>query len=156
MTCVQGVFSPPLDWLPWVYEVYPLQSDWVQQRLAAGDIWLLPQPHPAGPCQHNTAYAAVVVLGHSELNYRTCAGVVAAQESGVAAALAFVGSRVPHFLAYIDSGSRHSSGAVEPHLQLPPVLDLGRQQLGLRDYMCFLVYAREANTHGLPDVASKL
>ena len=155
---IQGQYLPPLDWLPWVYEVHTLQSPWVQQRLAAGDIWLLPAGNPAGQqhddAQHRTAYSAVVVLAHSQLNHRMCVGVLAAHQAGVAAALAFAGSRVPHFVAYVDSGSRHSSGAVEPQLELPAVLDVGRQQLGERGYMCYLVYGREATTQGLPDVHS--
>jgi hypothetical protein len=93
------------------------------------------------------------VLSHSELNSRTCAGVLAAAESGVAAALELVDSLVPHFVAYIDSGTRHSSGAEEPGLQLPPVLELGRQGLHDRVYMCYIVYSREASHRGLPEVS---
>lgn len=140
-------YCPPLDWLPWVYEVHALDSTWVQQRLSAGQVWLLQKTHSSTAVQ----YTAVVVLAHSPLNCRLCAGIIAVQEAGVAAALAFVGSRVPHFVAYIDSGSRHSSGGVDPHLKLPAVLELGRQNLGERDYMCYIVYGREATAQGLPD-----
>jgi hypothetical protein len=79
--------------------------------------------------------------------------VLAAAESGVAAALELVDSLVPHFVAYIDSGTRHSSGAEEPGLQLPPVLELGRQGLHDRVYMCYIVYSREASHRGLPEVS---
>lgn len=150
----QDGYAPPLDWLPWVFEVFPLQSPWVQQRVAAADIHLLPAAHPPGHAQHNTAYSAVVVLAHSPLNQRMCAGIMAVDEAGVAAALQFVGSRVPHWVSYIDSGSRHSSGAVDPQLMLAPVLDLGRQGLPAdSNYMCYLVYSRAADARGLPEVA---
>jgi hypothetical protein len=148
---MQAGYVPPLDWLPWVFEVQPLSTGWVQERAAAGEVWLLPAPHPPGHAQHNSAYAAAVVLSHSELNSRTCAGILAVQESGVAAALELVDSKVPHFVAYIDSGSRHSSGRVDPELQLPPVLELARQGLPVdKPYMCYLVYSRPASQDGLP------
>lgn len=151
---VQGGYIPPLDWLPWVFEVQPVASAWVQQRVAAGEVWLLPAPHPSAHGTHSTPYNAAVVLSHSHLNSRTCAGVLAVQESAVAAALELVDSLVPHFVAYIDWGSRHSSGAVDPQLQLPTVLELGRQGLPLdRVYMCYLTYSRPASADGLPLVS---
>lgn len=151
---MQDGYIPPLDWLPWVFEIQPVASTWMQQLVAAGEVWLLPAAHGAVHAAHNTAYRAAVVLSHSPLNSRTCAGVVAVQESAVAAALEFVDSKVPHFVAYIDSGSRHSSGAVDTQLRLPPVLELGRQGLPVdRVYMCYLVYSRPADRRGLPDVA---
>lgn len=148
---LQAGYVPPLDWLPWVFEVQPQSTAWVQQRAAAGEVWLLPAPHPPAHAQHNSAYAAAVMLSHSELNSRTCAGILAAQESGVAAALELVDSKVPHFVAYIDSGSRHSSGREDPELRLPAVLELARQGLPVdRPYMCYLVYSRPASHDGLP------
>lgn len=150
---LQGGYIPPLDWLPWVFEVQPVACPWVQQRVAAGEVWLLPAAHPSAHATHSTPYSAAVVLSHSNLNSRTCAGVLAVQESGVAAALEFVDSRVPHFVAYVDWGSRHSSGAVDPQLQLPPVLELGRKGLPLdRVYMCYLTFSRPASTQGVPHV----
>jgi hypothetical protein len=157
----QDGYVPPLDWLPWVFEVEPVESAWVQQRMSASEIWLLPAPQPAAHTQQMPSFSAAVVLSHSNLNSRTCAGILAADEAGVAAALEFVDSKVPHFVAYIDSGSRHSSGAVEPELQLPAVLDLGRQGLPVGHmYMAYIVYSRSASRAGLPvinfDVSSKL
>lgn len=131
-----------------------MDSAWVQQRIKAGEMWLLPAPQPVAHVQQ-PSYSAAVVLSHSALNSRTCAGVLAAHESGVAAALDFVDSKVPHFVAYIDSGSRHSSGAVEPELQLPAVLDLGRQGLPAGHmYMAFIVYSRDASRSSLPVIGS--
>jgi hypothetical protein len=152
---LQDGYVPPLDWLPWVFEVQPVDSEWVQQRIAAGEIWLLPAPQDPAHTQQMPSYSAAVVLSHSALNSRTCAGVLAAHESGVAAALDFVDSKVPHFVAYVDSGSRHSSGAVDPALQLPAVLDLGRQGLPAGHmYMAYIVYSRDASSTGLPVVES--
>lgn len=152
---LQDGYVPPVDWLPWVFEVQPVDSAWVQQRIAASKTWLLPAPQPAAHAQQMPSYSAAVVLSHSPLNSRTCAGVLAAHESGVAAALEFVDSRVPHFVAYIDSGSRHSNGAVDPELQLPPVLDLGRQGLPAGGmYMAYIVYSKDASSTGLPVMES--
>lgn len=35
----------PMDYLPFVYESFPLDSPWTQDRLVEGNIWLLPHHH---------------------------------------------------------------------------------------------------------------
>jgi hypothetical protein len=138
------------EWLPWVYEVYPLQSHWVAERIAARQVWLLPSP-PGSSQGCSSSYAAVVVCAHSSLNFRTSAGVLAVDEAAMAAAFDWVGSRCCHFVAYVDRGRPHSSDAPDPHLVLPPVLQLGSQgqQRGAEAaYMCYLVLGREADGVG--------
>lgn len=40
--CPQELPIPLPDYLPWVYETFPMDADWTKQRLAEGQIWLLP------------------------------------------------------------------------------------------------------------------
>jgi hypothetical protein len=107
--------------------------------MAAGEVWLLPHSGAEG------SFAACVVLTHSSLNYRTCAGVLAACDDAIAAALEWAGSRVPHFIAYVDSGRCHASSMPDPHEHLPDVLRLGCDA-GQRadDYSCYMVFSRTA------------
>uniref|UniRef100_A0A383W008 N-acetyltransferase domain-containing protein n=1 Tax=Tetradesmus obliquus TaxID=3088 RepID=A0A383W008_TETOB len=164
----------PQDWLPWVYECWPLDSPYVQERLQDGEIWLL--PHPSTPVHHSASsssmcssatsftsssssssqqllqaaglatdsggnlqqhYAAVVLATWSPEFRRRCVGILAAGDAFVAPALHFVGSREPHFVSFVDRGSRHSSGKPDPTVALPEVFSLTEG-----DSNCFIVYAR--------------
>ncbi|KAF6253297.1 acyl-CoA N-acyltransferase [Scenedesmus sp. NREL 46B-D3] len=179
----------PQDWLPWVYESWPLDSPYVQQQLQEGAIWLLQDPAAAvhhsassssmcstttsfssskslgiannstpsslshssssqqllgaaglsvgrdgNPQQH---YAAVVLAAWSPEFRRRCIGILTAGDAFVAPALDFIGSREPHFVSFVDRGSRHSSGRPDLSVVLPEVFNLTEG-----DSSCFIVYAR--------------
>jgi hypothetical protein len=82
-------------------------------------------------------YAAVVIATWSAEFRRRCVGILTAGDAFVAPALHFVGSREPHFVSFVDRGSRHSSGKPDPNVVLPEVF-----RLTAGDSNCFIVYAR--------------
>eukprot|EP00882_Tetradesmus_deserticola_P032971 GHRQ01037622.1.p1 GENE.GHRQ01037622.1~~GHRQ01037622.1.p1 ORF type:complete len:257 (+),score=91.66 GHRQ01037622.1:355-1125(+) len=47
----------PQEWLPWVYEPWPLDSSYVQKRLQEGAVWLL--PFPATAVQHSASRSSM-------------------------------------------------------------------------------------------------
>lgn len=114
----------------------------MQERIAAGEVWLLPQGAAEG--QGQPTYGACVVLSHSSNNFRMCAGVTTAQDGYIAAAFDFVSSLVPHFVAYVDTGRRHSSGAPDRDLILPATLSTGSRHHDPEQYMCYVVLSRPA------------
>jgi hypothetical protein len=86
------------------------------------------------PKQH---YAAVVLATWSPEFRRRCVGILSAGDAFVAPALHFVGSREPHFVSFVDRGSRHSSGRPDHTVVLPEVFSLTEG-----DSNCIIVYAR--------------
>eukprot|EP00882_Tetradesmus_deserticola_P031924 GHRQ01036108.1.p1 GENE.GHRQ01036108.1~~GHRQ01036108.1.p1 ORF type:complete len:329 (+),score=138.91 GHRQ01036108.1:376-1362(+) len=190
----------PQEWLPWVYEPWPLDSSYVQKRLQEGAVWLL--PFPATAVQHSASrssmyssstscssstcinsdhgntsaplsnssssqqllsaagvpvdndgspqqcYAAVVLAAWSPEFRRRCAGILTAGDAYVAPALDFISSREPHFVSFVDRGSRHSSGSPDPSVVLPEVFSLTEAR------SCFCVYAR-SEAAGAEDVAGE-
>lgn len=148
--------AQPMDWLPWVYRVHPVQDcEWTAARVAAGEVFLLPaHPNSARPLG---GWAGCVVLAHSSDNFRPSAGVLVVDDGMhgvplggfIAAALEFVASRTPHFVAYVDSGRCHSGGGsgMDPALRqlLPPTLMAdGGMEHHVSEHMCFMVLGKDA------------
>lgn len=118
------------DWLPFVYEVMPLDCDWVGEQLAAGNVWLLDSEgvnadaaQPLASCSnggvgHSSAaasreaepeataaerqYRAVAVIAKSPEFRRFCAGVLAADAAALQSAVALVASQQKHFVCFVD------------------------------------------------------
>lgn len=92
------------------------------------------------PQQH---YAAVVLATWSPEFRRRCVGILAAGDAFVAPALHFIADREPHFVSFVDRGSRHSSGRPDPTVVLPEVFNITEG-----DSNCFIVYARNEAADG--------
>lgn len=65
--------------------------------------------------------------------------MLTAGDAFVPPALEFVGNREPHFVAFVDRGSRHSSGKPDPDVVLPEVLTMPEGENS-----CFSVYTMPA------------
>ncbi|PNH02630.1 hypothetical protein TSOC_011390 [Tetrabaena socialis] len=112
----------PLLWLPMPYEVWPLESGFVQRELAAGNVWVLTAPRTYGRGSSTTGLLSsasgeeeetvgVMLLSHFETTSRVSAGILARDSSATHAAVAHAGSLHPHFLAYT---LRIPTGAAPP------------------------------------------
>jgi hypothetical protein len=112
------------------------QSSSSQQLLAAAGLTVDSEGNP-----QQQQYAAVVLATWSAEFRRRCVGILTAGDAFVAPALHFVGSREPHFVSFVDRGSRHSSGKPDASVVLPEVFRLMEG-----DGNCFIVYARNEAT----------
>ncbi|GLI67617.1 hypothetical protein VaNZ11_011864 [Volvox africanus] len=114
-----------LLWLPMPYDVWPLESEFVQRELAAGNIWVLTEP-PAevaalsqseneeslnggrssrkgagrgagGMEEQDGPVVGIMLLTHFETLSRVCTGILARNNAAVHAAIVHAGQLQPHF-----------------------------------------------------------
>lgn len=96
--------SAPFEaFFPFVYEVYGLNSAWMQQRFEAGQVWLLPrgsdgQAVAPSPC---TSYGAAIVMYLSPTLRRVAVGAMVADEGALCEAISWAAAREKHFSMFI-------------------------------------------------------
>jgi hypothetical protein len=123
------------DWLPWTYDVIGVGGVEAAEMLEdeSCGFWLLKagavdgvgdddggsgsnnSSGSAGTEQKQQAddeFEAVVVLSHSKLFRRQCAGILAASPAHIAPCIARAAAAGPHFICFIDQGA-HYWGPVE-------------------------------------------